>query len=95
MPLPQWTIEVPPPVPVEFWADTLILTIGAQEQGNRMPLTPDVFQDADVDYRPLIGSWGDIVERKERAAAAAAAASAQATSVGAAITSSSAEKYRR
>jgi len=56
-----------------------------------MPLTPDVFQDADVDYRPLTGSWGDIVEREERAAAAAAAASAQATPASAAITSSSAE----
>jgi len=53
VPLPQWTIEVPPPVPVEFRADTPILTVSAQEQGNRMPLTPDVFQDADVDYRPL------------------------------------------
>jgi len=91
VPLPQWTIEVPPPVPVEFRADTPILTVNAQDQGNRMPLTPDVFQDTDVDYRPLTGTWGDIVEREERAAAAAAATSAPATSVGAAITSSSAE----
>ena len=89
VPLPQWTTEVPPSVPVEFRADTPILTVSAQEQGNRMPLTPDVFQDADVDYRPLTGSWGDIVEREEREASAFA--SAQATSAGAAIASSSAE----
>jgi len=57
VPLPQWTIEVPPPVPVEFRADTPILMVSTQEQGNKMPLTPDVFQDANVDYRPLTGSW--------------------------------------
>jgi len=56
-----------------------------------MPLTPDVFQDADVDYGPLTGTWDDIVEREERVASASASASALATSVGAAMTSSSAE----
>jgi len=65
VPLPQWTIEVPPSI----------------------PLTPDIFQDANVDYRPLTGTWDDIVQREEQAASA----SALATSVGAAMASSSAE----
>jgi len=45
------------------------------ESGNRFPVTPDVYQDADEDLRPLTsGSWADIVEREERAAAAASTA---------------------
>ena len=42
------------------------------EQSNRLPLTPEIFQD--VDYRPLTGSWANVVAREEQEQAAAAAA---------------------
>jgi len=71
---PQWALEMPVPPSVEFRA----LTPAALEldpgSGNRMPLTPEVFLDMDVDYRPLTGSWANIVAQEERTAAAAAAA---------------------
>jgi len=87
VPLPQWTIEVPAPTPVEFRAETPILSGTAQEPTNRLPLTSDIFQDADVDYWPLTGSWADIVAQVEQAATA----SASVTSADTIATSTSAE----
>jgi len=71
-PLPSWTIQVPEPPVVEYRALTPVILEQDPEQGNRMPLTPDVFQD--VDYRPLTSLWADIVDQEEQAAAAAATA---------------------
>jgi len=90
VPLPKWTIEVPAPIPVEFRAETLIPIEPAQEPTNRLPLTPDLFQDADVDYRPLTGSWADIVAQEEQAAST----SAPATSADATIASISVKYHR-
>jgi len=58
---------------VEYWALTPTVPLDIDpEQGNRLPLTPDTFQD--MDYRPLAGLWADIVAQEEQAAAAAVAA---------------------
>jgi len=57
---------------VEYRALTPTILEQDPEQGNRLPLTPEVFQD--MDYRPLTGSWANIVAREEQEQAAAAAA---------------------
>ena len=73
-PPPTWAIQVPEPPIVEYRALTPTTSLEVElEQGNRLPLTPDTLQD--MDYRPLTGSWADIVAQEEQAAAAAAAAS--------------------
>jgi len=68
----QWAIQVPEPPVVEYRAPTPVVLEPEPEQGNRLPLTPEIFQD--VDYRPLTGTWADIVAREEQEQAAAAAA---------------------
>ena len=75
LPPTQWAIQVPEPPVVEYRALTPTILEQEPEQGNRLLLTPEVFQD--VDYRPLTGSWADIVawEEQEQAAAAATAMS--------------------
>ena len=57
---------------VEYRAPTPTGLEPEPDQGNRLPLTPETFQD--MDYRPLTGSWADIVAREEQEQAAAAAA---------------------
>ena len=75
VPPPPWTFDVPRAPHVEFRAETPTIIDPLPESGNRLPMTPDIYQDADEDLRPLTsGSWVDIVDREERAAAAAAAA---------------------
>jgi len=72
LPPPPWTFEVPPAPRVEFRAETPVVVDPLPESGNRLPVMPDIYQDADEDLRPLTsGSWADTVEREERAAAAA------------------------
>ena len=63
---------MPEPPTVEYRALTQTVLEQDPEQGNRWPLMPEVFQD--MDYRPLTGSWADIVAREEQEQAAAAAA---------------------
>ena len=50
-------IAVPTPPIVEYRAET-------PEPTNRMPETPEVFQDADEDFRPLTGSWVEIMDQE-------------------------------
>jgi len=57
---------------VEYRALTPTGLESEPDPGNCLPLTPEAFQD--VDYRPLTGSWADIVAREEQEQAAAAAA---------------------
>jgi len=68
---PQLSIPVPLVPTVEFTASTPPLEdsqlFASQSETSQ-------FQDADEDYRPLTGSWGDIVEQEEQANSAAAAA---------------------
>ena len=74
LPLP-WTFNVPPAPHVEFRAETPMVVDPLPESGNRLPDTPDIYQDVDEDLRPLTsGSWADIVEREERAVVAASMA---------------------
>jgi len=61
----QWAIQVPEPPVVEYRALTPTILEPEPEQGNRLPLTPEVFQD--VDYRPLTSSWANIVAREAAA----------------------------
>ena len=60
----QWSIPVPQAPTVEFTASTPPLEdsqlFASQSETSQ-------FQDADEDYRPLVGSWADIVEREEQA----------------------------
>jgi len=67
----QWSIHVPQAPTVEFTASTPPL-----EDSQLFTSQSDTsqFQDADEDYRPLIGTWANIVERQEQASSAAAAA---------------------
>jgi len=72
VPPPLWTFNVPPAPRIEFRAETPIVIDPLPESGNRLPMTPDIYQDVDEDLRPLTsGSWGDIVEKEEQAAAVA------------------------
>ena len=68
----QWAIQAPEAPVVEYHAPTPTGLESEPDQGNRLPLTPEAFQD--VDYRTLTGSWADIVAREEQEQAAAAAA---------------------
>jgi len=73
--LPQWAIHVPPPPIVEYRAATPLSSMGDSQLFASQP-EPSQMQNLDEDYRPLVGTWGDIVEQEERAASAAAAVSA-------------------
>jgi len=65
VPPPPWTFDVPRAPHVEFRAETPAIIDPLPESGNRLPLTPDIYQDADEDLRPLTsGSWADIVDRE-------------------------------
>jgi len=59
LPRPQWAIAVPPPPRVVYRAET-------PEPDNRLPETPDAFQDADEDLCPLTGSWVEIMDQEMR-----------------------------
>ena len=67
----QWAIPVPQAPIFEFTASTPPLE---DSQVFTSQSETSQFQDADEDYRPLTGTWGDIVEREEQAAQSAAAA---------------------
>jgi len=66
LPLPQWAIYVPPP-PTSTPPLENSQLFASQPESSQM-------QSLDEDYRPLVGTWGDIVEREEQAASAATAA---------------------
>ena len=72
LPPTQWAIQVSETPVVEYRALTPTGLESVPDPGNHLPLTPEAFQD--VDYRPLTGSWADIVAREEQEQAAAAAA---------------------